>query len=334
MVTIKDIAREVGVSPSTVSRALSNSPLISQATKERVHTVAKRLGYERNELARALVKGASEAIGLVVPDITNPFFADIARGVSEVAHAFGYGVILCNTAESLERGLNYIRLLRRKRVDGLIITNAVRNDPMAKQLTSSKTPFILVSQLWNGIDTPYVAGDDHYGARQAVEHLIALGHTKIGFIGGPAAVQSSNDRMETYRRVLQEHGITPQEEWIRYADFTQRAGREAGRRMLSLTVRPTAIFAANDVTALGVLEAAEDLGLSVPKDLSLVGYDDIGYASLPRIQLTTVAQPAFEMGKIATDWLISVIEGRQRKFIHRVLKPHLVIRCTTSNPPT
>jgi len=334
MVTIKDIAREVGVSPSTVSRALSDSPLISQATKEQVHAVAKRLGYERNELARALVKGTSEAIGLVVPDITNPFFADIARGVGEVAHAFGYGVILCNTAESLERGLNYIRLLRRKRVDGLIITNATRNDPVAKQLAGSKTPFILVSRLWEGIETSYVIGDDHYGARQAVEHLISLGHKRIGFIGGPAAVQSSNDRMQTYREVLQEHGLTPQEEWIRYADFTQRAGREAGRRMLSLTVRPTAIFAANDVTALGVLEAAEDLGISVPDDLSIVGYDDISYASLPRIQLTTVAPPAFEMGKIATDWLISTIVGRHQRLLHRVLKPHLVVRCTTAKPST
>ncbi len=334
MVTIKDIAREVGVSPSTVSRALSDSPLISRETKERVHTVAKRLGYERNELARALVKGASEAIGLVVPDITNPFFADIARGVGEVAHAFGYGVILCNTAENIERGLNYIRLLRRKRVDGLIITNAIRNDPVAKQLVGSKTPFILVSRLWEGIETPYVTSDDRFGARQAVEHLIALGHKRIGFIGGPATVQSSNDRMQTYREVLQEHGITPQEEWIRYADFTQQAGREASRRMLSLTVRPTAIFAANDVTALGVLEAAEDLGLSVPNDLSIVGYDDISYASLPRIQLTTVAQPAFEMGKIATDWLISTISGKHRTLLHRVLKPHLVVRCTTSKPPS
>lgn len=334
MVTIKDIAREVGVSPSTVSRALSDSPLISQATKERVHTVAKRLGYERNELARALVKGSSEAIGLVVPDITNPFFADIARGVGEVAHAFGYGVILCNTAESLERGLNYIRLLRRKRVDGLIITNATRNDPVAKQLVSSKTPFILVSRLWEGIETSYVTGDDYYGARQAVEHLIALEHKRIGFIGGPAAVQSSNDRMQAYRTVLQEHGIAPQEEWIRYAGFTQQAGREAGKRMLSLTVRPTAIFAANDVTALGVLEAAEDLGLRVPEDLSLVGYDNISYAALPRIQLTTVAQPAFEMGKIATEWLISTLAGERRKPLRRVLKPHLVVRRTTAVPPS
>lgn len=332
MVTIKDIAQEVGVSPSTVSRALSDSPLISAATKERVRAVAERLGYEPNELARALVKGASGAVGLIVPDITNPFFADIARGVGEAARAAGYGVLLCNTSEKPDRELDYIRLLRRKRVDGLLITSATLDDPHLKILARAPIPYILVSRLSRNSDAPYVIGDDHAGARLAVEHLISLGHTRIGFIGGPVEVQSSRDRMGMFRKVMREHGIAARAEWIRHADFTQRAGKEVGQRMLSLAERPTAIFAANDVIALGVLEAADSLGISVPDELSLIGYDDISYAALPRIQLTTIAQPAFEMGKIATDWLISVISGEDLPPIHRVLKPHLIVRSTTVPP--
>ncbi|HCP31640.1 TPA: hypothetical protein DIT45_00025 [Candidatus Acetothermia bacterium] len=192
MVTIKDIAREVGVSPSTVSRALSDSPLISEKTKRRVIKIAQKLGYKRNELARGLVKGLSGAVGLLVADITNPFFADIARRVGKVAHHYGYGVILCNTADEAERESSYIRLLRRKRVDGLILTSVTMDDPDLGNLAQTKTPFILVS--CHSIDAPFVVIADREGARLAVEHLVKLGHKQIRFIGGPRDIQSSRDR--------------------------------------------------------------------------------------------------------------------------------------------
>lgn len=332
MVTIKDIAKAVGVSASTVSRALSDSSLVNERTKQEILQVAERLGYERNELARGLVKGSSGAIGLIVADITNPFFADIVQGVGEVAHRFGYGMILCDMAGKADRESDYIRLLRRKRVDGLILTSATMDDPYLKDLAQSKMPFILVSRLCRSVDAPYVVVNDRAGARLAVEHLVELGHKRIGFIGGPADVQSSQDRMATYRDVLREHGLAEKEEWMCYADFTQTAGRTAGWRTLSLTERPSAIFAANDVTALGVLEAADELGLSVPQDFSLVGYDDISYVALPRIQLTTVAQPTFEMGQIASEWLLSTIKEHKRHPLHCVLNPHLVVRRSTAAP--
>jgi len=332
MVTIKDIAREVGVSPSTVSRALSDSPLISEKTKQNVKEVAQRLGYERNELARGLVKGSSGAVGLVVADITNPFFSDIAQGVGEVAHRFGYGVMLCDTGGKANRESDYIRLLRRKRVDGLILTSATMDDPYLKDLAKTRTPFILVSRLCRSVNAPYVVVDDRVGARLAVEHLINLGHQYIAFIGGPANVQSSRDRMATYREVLQEHGLAEKEEWMGFSDFTQTAGRKVGRQMLSLPERPSAIFAANDMIALGVLEVAEEMGVLIPDDLSLVGYNDISYASLPRVQLTTVAQPTQEMGKIATEWLLSTIEEHKRHPLHCVLNPHLAVRRSTAPP--
>lgn len=332
MVTIKDVARAAGVSPSTVSRALNDSPLLREETKARIRRLAAELGYERNELARGLVKGSSGAVGLLVPDITNPFFAEITRGVGEVAHARGYGVVLCTTDGDPDRERSYMQLLRRKRVDGLILTSVTADDPSLVTLMRAGLPLVLVSRLVRGVDAPYVVVDDRNGGRLAVEHLVDLGHRRIGFIGGPENVQSSQDRMEAYREVLAERGLSVPTGWATFADFTQAAGREAARRMLSRRDVPTAIFAANDMIALGVLEAAEEVGLRVPEDLSLVGYNNISYAALPRIQLTTVAQPTFEMGRIAADYLLDVIEDRRRRKLRKVLPPKLVVRRTTAPP--
>jgi LacI family transcriptional regulator len=179
MVTIKDIAKTVGVSASTVSRALSGSPLVNNETKRRILDVARSLGYERNELARALVKGASGAIGLIVPDITNPFFSDIARGVSDIADRASYGVILCNTDGRVDRELSYVRLMRRKRVDGLLVCSATLDAPFVQDLAAAGTPFVLVSRMSADPDVPYVITDDRAGARLAVEHLVDLGHRAI-----------------------------------------------------------------------------------------------------------------------------------------------------------
>jgi LacI family transcriptional regulator len=333
MVTIKDIAKELGISASTVSRALSDSPLVNAKTKRVIVQVAERLGYQRNELARALVMGSSGAVGLLVPDITNPFFSDIARGVGEIADRIGVGVILCNTDGRIDRELSYIRLMGRKRVDGLLLCSTTIEAPYLNELTKARIPFILVSRLSSERNVPFVITDDHAGARLAVEHLVDLGHRDIGFIGGPENVQASRDRMEVYLNVLNENGLETRPDWRSYAGFTQAAGREAAQRMLSLSDRPTAIFAANDVTALGVLEVAEGTGLLVPSDLSLVGYDDISYAALPRIRLTTVAQPAVEMGQIAASWLFAAIENPEVAKLHRTLTPRLVVRSTTAPAP-
>ncbi|UCF09956.1 MAG: LacI family DNA-binding transcriptional regulator [Candidatus Bipolaricaulota bacterium] len=330
MTTLKDVAKAVGVSPSTVSRALADSPLVNRETKARILRAAMELGYERNEVARALVMGISGAVGLIVPDITNPFFSDVARGVSEIADRAGYGVILCNTDGRPDRELSYIRLLRRKRVDGLIVCSATLRASYVSDLAAAAFPYVLVSRLSLEPDAPYVITDDRAGARLAVEHLIDLGHRRIAFIGGPENVQSSRDRMASYLEVLAEHGLPDVSAWRCHTDFTQGAGREAGRRMLSLDEVPSAIFAANDVIALGVLEVAEGLGLPVPGSLSLIGYDDIRYAALPRIQLTTIAQPAVEMGQIAADGLLAAVKAGIAPTLQRVLAPRLVVRSSTA----
>jgi len=330
MVTIKDIAQIAGVSPSTVSRALNDSPLIREETKARIREIAAALGYERNELARGLVKGASGALGLLVPDITNPFFAEITKGVEEVARERGFGVVLCTTENEPAREEEYIKLLRRKRVDGLVIATATLDDPHLLELQRFRIPFVLVSRLAEKVEAPFVVVDDRKGGRLAVEHLVSLGHKKIGFIGGPANVHSSLERMQAYREVLAEYKLPFHRRWVTFASFTQEAGRTIGKAMLSAKDRPTAIFAANDLIALGVMEAAEELGLRIPEDLSLVGYNNIAYAALPRIQLTTVAQPMREMGRIAAEFVIEVLEGKREPRLSLRLEPVLIVRRTTA----
>ena len=330
MVTIKDIAQIAGVSPSTVSRALNDSPLIREETKARIREIAAALGYERNELARGLVKGASGALGLLVPDITNPFFAEITKGVEEVARERGFGVVLCTTENEPARENEYIKLLRRKRVDGLVIATVTLDDPHLLELERFRIPFVLVSRLAEKVEAPFVVVDDRKGGRLAVEHLVNLGHKKIGFIGGPANVHSSLERMQAYREVLAERGLPFRRSWATFASFTQEAGRIVGKTMLSGKDRPTAIFAANDLIALGVMEAAEELRLRIPEDLSLVGFNNIAYAALPRIQLTTVAQPMREMGRIAAEFVVEVLEGKREPRLSLKLEPTLIIRRTTA----
>lgn len=333
MVTIKDIAKAAGVSPSTVSRALNDSPLIRESTKERIKRLAEELGYERNELARSLVKGRTRALGLLVPDITNPFFAEITKGVEDAARSRGYGVILCNTGDDPQRELAYGLLLRRKRVDGQIITSVALEDPFLPQLSRTKTPFVLVSRTSTTVDSPYVIVDDRKGAELAAEHLLQLGHRRIACISGPKDVEPGKVRAEAFKRYLASHGVSVPDPWVRHTDFTWEGGERVATEILGRRRRPTAIFAANDLIALGVLVAAHKLGISVPKELSVVGFDDIAYASLPLIELTTVAQPAYEMGHMAAEWLMDVLEGKRRRKLRKRVRPKLIVRKTTAPPP-
>jgi len=328
MVTIKDIARKAGVSPSTVSRALNGNPVINRETRRRIRELAEEMGYEKNELARGLVKGDIGAIGLIIPDITNPFFAEITRGVEDAANERGHGVILCNTGGDLEKEKEYARLLRRKRAGGLILASVTVDDPYIEGLVKGDIPLILVSRVPKEVDTSYITVDDRKGAKMAVEYLMGLGHKTIGFIDGPEDVIPSRDRMKGYQEVLKEHGIPLYEEIICYADFTREAGYHVMKRYLKLPELPTAVFAANDLIALGAIEAIEEDGSLVPDDISVIGFNNISYASLPRIMLTTIAQPMYEMGFAAAEYILDVVEGKREERLQRVLEPKLIVRKT------
>jgi DNA-binding LacI/PurR family transcriptional regulator len=329
LVTIEDIARQLGLSPSTVSRALNDSPLISERTRQRVRAAAEALGYRRNELARALTKGTLRFIGLLIPDITNPFFAEVARGVEDIASARRYGVLLCNTDESLAKEQQYAHFLREHQVSGLILTSPTVDDPCVQELLHTGTPLVLVSRITHVSEVSYVCTDDVQGAILAVEHLIRLGHRAIGFIGGPPEVTPNQRRLQGYRQALQAHNLPFREEITRHGgSFTQEAGYIIMKEYLQLNSPPTAVFAANDLIALGAIEAIVEEGLSVPEDVAIVGYDDIPFASLPGVELTTVAQPVYEMGALAAEYLLDVLEGKRRKRLWKIFRPRLIVRKT------
>jgi len=334
MVTIKDIARAAGVSHSTVSRALAGDLRISEATRKRIYRIAQDLGYVRNEVARALTRGALKAIGLVIPDIRNPFLAEIARGISEVTDRKGYGLVVYNTDRKEEKELVAIQLFRSMRIAGLILASIGINPPYVEQLRELNIPYVLVSRLCPSLEeASYVIIDDKEGARIATEHLVKLGHRRIAFVGGSPSLQNTQDRLAGYREVLKRYNLPENPDWILLNGSDQEAGRKATQEVLKTSPRPTAIFAENDLVALGVIEVADRAGMKIPEDLSVVGFDNISYSALPRIQLTTVAQPAVEMGQMAAEWLITATENRSCPKLHRVLRPRLVIRASTSSPP-
>ncbi|MBS3787792.1 LacI family DNA-binding transcriptional regulator [Candidatus Bipolaricaulota bacterium] len=333
MTTIEDIAEEADVSPSTVSRALNNSSLIGEETRRKVKRIAREMNYKKNDLASGLVKGVGVgALGLIIPNISNPYYAELTRGVQDRANELGYGVFLGDTEASLEKERRFETLLRRKKVDGIILASATVNDPYLKELNNSSVPIMLISRISRELETNFIKVDDIKGGRLAVEHLVELGHEKIGFIGGPDDFSSAQDRRVGFEKVMKEHGLPINRSIVSHAQYTQEAGHNMASAYISKQDKFTAIFCANDIIALGAIEALERDGLVVPEDVSIVGYDNISYASLPRIMLTTVSQPIYTMGYDAAESLIDISENEKEQSIQRELTPKLVVRNTTRKP--
>lgn len=333
MVTIEDIAEKANVSPSTVSRALNHSALIGEETRRRVKKIAREMNYEKNELASGLVKGEGVgALGLIIPNISNPYYAELVRGVQDRANELGYGVFLGDTEASLEKERQLEVLLRRKKVDGMILASATVNDPYVKELNNSAIPIILISRISRELETNFIKVDDVKGGRLAVEHLVDLGHKRIGFIGGPEDFSSAQDRRIGFEEVMEENELPINRSIVSHAQYTQEAGHNMVSAYISKQEKLTAIFCANDIIALGAIEALEREELSVPEDISIVGYDNISYARLPRIMLTTVSQPIYTMGCDAADSLIDVSENGKDKLIQRELTPDIIVRDSTTQP--
>ncbi|MDQ0285974.1 LacI family transcriptional regulator [Desulfofundulus luciae] len=329
-VTIKDIARKAGVSYATVSRALNNRPEVSEKTRREIQRLAAEMGYKPNAIARGLVTRETLTLGLVIPDITNPFFPEVARGVEEAASEAGYSVFLCNTNWDVDKERTYIELLEEKRVDGLILASVTEDEEYLAELLSRETPVVLINRILDQVDTNYVAIDNVKGAQQAVEHLISLGHRRIAYVGGLEHVESTAERLHGYRLALAINNIPFEEELVRYGSFKKESGYENALSLLSLPEPPTAIFAANDILALGVIQAIKERELKVPENVAVVGFDDIPFAAYAEVNLTTVAQPKYTMGEMAAKILIDEIrKGPSPEKKHIVLPPTLVIRASS-----
>ena len=334
-VTIQDVASDAGVSAMTVSRVINESPRVKPDTRERVEASIAKLGYVPNRLARGLLQRKTRAFGVIVPDVANPFFTLVVRGVEQVAWRAGYHVILCDTQGDLERERGYLEDMVAFQVEGVLIAPVGdRSRPQIRLLTRNSVPFVLIDRSITGFEADLVQGDSVAGARQLVEHLIELGHRRIGMVTETSEVSTARDRLQGYREALEHAGIENDPELVvESSTIDPDAAREATLRLLSLTEPPTAIFAVNNIAVVGVVEAARRQKLEIPDDLALVCFDDIEHVSRLYPFLTVMAQPAETYGTVATQLLLDRLGGRvaQRRRIV-VLPADFVIRKSSGAP--
>jgi LacI family transcriptional regulator, galactose operon repressor len=306
-VTIRDVARDAGVSQATAARALGGYGYASPAVRRRVRESAGRLGYTPNGVAAALVSRATHTVGLVVGDIENPFFAAAARGLSDVLEAAGYTVLLANADERSDREALAVEALRRRRVDGLVVVPA----PGAQlaEVARAGVPLVQLDRFVRGLAADAVMVENAAGAAAAVAHLAALGHRRIGILSDTPRISSSAERIRGYRHALAAAGIAADERLVSIAGPTQAEGHRAALALLGGADRPTALFTANNFMTVGALLAARDLGLRIPADLALVGFDDLDWTALVDPPLTAVSQPVGELGRVAGERLLARIGG-------------------------
>jgi len=332
-VSIKDIAQAAGVSHPTVSRALRGDPRISLETAERVLALAHELGYSPSAAARSLVTRRTHTIGVVVTSIADPFVSDVVDGIEATLAEQDYALILALSRSEPERELAVVRLLSEHRVDGIIVAASRVGALHDQDLARLQVPLVLLNNQAETAGTHSLEVDDVLGARVAVAHLLQLGHRRVAYIGCPDRPRSHARRLEGYRQAHLDRRLHPQPELIlegRGAEGDRSRGATGLTGLLSLSPPPTAVFCYNDITAIGALEAARHYGLRVPKDLSLVGVDDVREASLVTPALTTVRQPRREMGQRAADMLLALLRGEAAG--DAVIAPVLVIRESTAAP--
>ncbi|MGB9680444.1 MAG: LacI family DNA-binding transcriptional regulator [Thermoanaerobacteraceae bacterium] len=332
-VTIKDIAKLANVSITTVSRVINNKTEgVSEETRERILQLVKEYEYQPNAIARGLVTKKTKTLGLIIPDITNPFFPDIARGVEDSAHIYGYNVFLCNTDDNLDKESEYINALKEKYVDGIIFTSSsIPKQEHIKELIKTGIPIVIMDRRIESEDIYGVFLDNYEGGYIATKHLIDLGHKKIGCITGPLYSKSARERLEGYKECLIENGFEYDESVVFEGDYKINSGITGSEKLLNLHKKISAIFACNDLMAYGAYKTIRSRGYKIPDDISIVGFDDIQLSQILEPQLTTIRQPAYDMGLTATRMLIKLIEGEKlnRKIIN--FKPKLIIRQSTGS---
>lgn len=330
IVGIKDVAQHAGVSVGTVSNAINRPNLVAPQTRDRVQAAIERLGYVRSEAARSLRAGQSRIIGQLVLDMANPFFAEVALGAARAAGAAGLRVMLCNSANDPAEEAAYLSLFAEQRVRGVLLTPADPTGADLAVLRRHEIPFVLVDRVTS--EGCSVSVDDVAGGRMAGAHLAETGHKLVAYVSGPMSLPQCRDRRAGALGSLTAHGLS--EDALVHIEAERMdvaSGRDAGRRLLKLSRVPTAVFCANDLLALGVLQALYAAGVSVPGEMAIVGYDDIEFAGAAAVPLTSVRQPSAEMGQIAAELLVEEVTADTGRHRHRrvVLEPELIVREST-----
>lgn len=331
MASIKDVAAEAGVSVATVSRVLNSHPSVSPAARTRVLAATERLGYRPNAVARSLRTAQTRTLGLVISDVLNPYFTALARSVEEAARELGYSVIIGNADERPELQDHHVRTLLDRRIDGLLVSPTDGGSPLMLDTARSSTPMVFVDRWIPGVDVPVVRADGRPAVRDLVAHLHAIGHRRLAIIAGPAATTTGSERVEAFREALAAYGLALPDVYIGQGDFQADSGRQATERFLALPEPPHVIFAADNLMALGALDAIRAHGLRVPHDIALAAFDDIPWFVHTDPPITAIAQPTGDLGRAAVRALVDRIEGRRPQSV--TLPARLVVRRSCGESP-
>jgi len=331
MPTVLDVAKRAGVAPITVSRVINNSGYISQATRERVEAAVKELRYVPNTLARGLRSKRTKTLALVVTDITNPYFTLMARGVEDAAGASNYTVIYCNTDESEAKEENYANILAQRQVDGVLLVPAGGKVKTIKFLLSNDINVVVVDRRVSGVKIDSVQSDSEDGAYCLIKLLIELGHKRIVMITGHKDVSTSTDRVAGYRRAMVESGLGENEQ-VYYGEFNQQSGYELTKQAMMHSPKPTAIFGANNFIAIGIIQALRGFKIDVPGDVSVVAFDDLPESMLVSPFLTFAEQPAYEIGRVATELLLKRISGELSRGHQKLVLPTTIVQRESTGP--
>lgn len=331
---MKQVADRAGVSTSTVSHVINKTRAVSEDVRMRVLAVIDEMGYIPNAMARSLKNDKTRTIGVSVPDNTHAAMAELLRGIEDAAFAVGYNIMLCNGYEDPQRQVAHLRSLIEKRIDGLVlVAGAARaNEELAALLASDRVPVVLADHPVAGVDTDFIGLDHEATGYLATRHLIDLGHRRIACVAGRVQEPSGQERLAGYRRALAEAGLALDPGLLVHGSPDCQGGHDAARSLLGLALPPSALFACNDLMALGALCAAREAGVAVPGALSVVGGDDLGVAAFAMPRLTTVAQPSHEMGRRLTELLLQRIGGEAVPRRHVRLPGRLVVRHSCAAP--
>lgn len=335
MATIDDVAKLAGVSIATVSRVFNNSPLVSEKARQKVLKAAEELGYKPSMPARSLAMKKTNTIGLIVPDISNPYYAEVVRGIEDVCNIYKYNITLCNADNKREKEFQYIEMLRSLWVDGIIFHCDYFSEEHYEMFKNNHIDVVLAGRTTN-YNVPYVGIDNFKAAYDAVNYLISLGHKRIGIIHGPLDEMKetidSVDRLKGYKQALIDNGLPICNEFIKEANFKYKSGYNAAVEMIKSDMRPTAIFAISDIMAMGAINAVFDSGLSCPEDISVMGFDNIDLSEATRPSLTTVSQPMYEIGAVAARILIKILNREEIDNSQVILKHKIVVRNSCDLP--
>jgi len=326
MITLKDVAKEAGVSTATVSRVINNKGLISSQTVELVYQAVEKLGYEPNVLARNLRMKETSTILILVPNITNPYYAHIISGISDTTRKLGFSSFICNTNGERQQEKEILNMLAKRRADGAILLATELGAEWLRKY-SEKYPIVQCSEYDPNIDIPHVTIDNYKAAREVVKYLISLGHRRIGMISSENKYLSTQLRLKGYKDELIAAGVNPLDDYVYYAsqDYTFQSGKKGAQVLLSQENRPTALFCISDILAQGAITGANEMGFHVPGDVAVIGFDDVEQTTIYRPNITTVAQPCYEIGQRSAELLYQHIRQMQEGSFDASLQTKAVI---------